>query len=370
MLSTAKAFPIGQFLNSGESIVSPSKATEHARPSFFHHLHPPTIPSAQARWRYTLGAGGLSVYLLVVLLVTGAFEMFYYVATPEGAPLSVQTLTFLVPFGHLIRQLHFWSAQALVVVAGLHLLRVIMTGAYAPPRRFNYLLGLSLFVLILLLDWSGYVLRWDEGVQWAVMVGTNMLKTIPVIGQWLYRVIVGGDSPSATTLTRFYAAHIFTLIVLVIGFLVWHIFRVRRDGGIAAPPTAHGAAQRLSRNVLVRREAVMLIGATAVLLLIAAFLPAPIAPAMKTAGFTSGDSYAPWFFLWIQGLVRLGDPFWMGIVIPIGLLLFVALIPFVFPPPPIEQRGRWFPRGGRRVQILVSVCVLLIIGLTIWTLLV
>jgi quinol-cytochrome oxidoreductase complex cytochrome b subunit len=350
--------------------VSSLKHSEHAtRPSFFQHLHPPTIPIAQARWRYTLGAGGLAVYLLVVLVVTGACEMFYYVATPEGAPLSVQTLTFLVPFGHLVRQLHFWSAQALVVVAGVHLLRIIFTGAYAPPRRFNYLLGLSLFVLILLLDWSGYVLRWDEGVQWAVMVGTNMIKAIPVFGQWLYRIIVGGDVPSATTLTRFYAAHIFTLVVLVIGFLAWHIFRIRRDGGIAAPPSAHGAAHRLSRNVLVQREVLLMIGATAVLLLLATFAPAPLAPAMPTANASIGESYAPWFFLWIQGLVRLGDPFWMGIVIPIALLLFLALIPFIFRAPPIEQRGRWFPRAGRKVQILVSLLVVFIVGLTVWTLL-
>ena len=306
--------------------------------------------------------------MLVVLLVTGAFEMFYYVATPEGAPLSVQTLTFLVPFGHLVRQLHFWSAQALVVVAGLHLLRVIFTGAYAPPRRFNYLLGLSLFVLILLLDWSGYVLRWDAGVQWAIRVGTNMIKTIPLFGNWLYRLIVGSDTPSAATLTRFYAAHIFTLVALVIGFVVWHIFHVRRDGGIAAPPSAHGATQRLSRNVLVQREVVMMISATAILLILAAFAPAPLAPALKAASFSTGDSYAPWFFLWIQGLVRLGDPFWMGIVIPIAILLLVALIPFIFSAPPIEQRGRWFPRGGRTAQLLVSLLVVLITGLSVWAL--
>lgn len=295
--------------------------------------------------------------------------MFYYVATPEGAPLSVQTLTFLVPFGHLIRQLHFWSAQALVVVAGVHLLRVIFTGAYAPPRRFNYLLGLSLFVLILLLDWSGYVLRWDGGVQWAVMVGTNMIKTIPQIGGWLYRVIVGGDAPTASTLTRFYAAHVFTLVVLVIGFLMWHVFRVRRDGGIAAPPNMHGATQRLSRTVLVQREVVMMISATAALVLLAAFAPAPLAPAMNSAAFSIGDSYAPWFFLWIQGLVRLGDPFWMGIVIPIVLLLVIALIPFICPAPPLEQRGRWFPRGGRCAQLLMSLLVVVITGLTVWALL-
>ncbi len=348
-------------------IVSTHKGQSHVRPSFFHHLHPPTIPAAQARWRYTLGAGGLAVYMLAVLIVTGAFEMFYYVATPTDAPLSIQTLTFLVPLGYLLRQLHFWSAQVLIVIAGLHCLRVIFTGAYAPPRRFNYLLGLSLYVLILLLDWSGYVLRWDAGVQWAVTVGTNLIKTIPLFGNWLYRLMVGGDMPDATTLTRFYAVHVFTLVILMIGFLIWHIFRVRRDGGIAAAPATHTAASRVSRQVLVQREVVAAILATITLLLLATFVPAPLAPPMQSPGFSSSESYAPWFFLWVQGLVRLGDPFWMGVVIPLLVLALVASIPFIFPMPLIEERGRWFPRSGRPAQLLMAVLVLLLIGLTLWT---
>src|SRR5512142_2545436 len=100
------------------------------RPSFFHHLHPPTIPALQARWRYTLGAGGLAFLLVAVLIITGLLEMFYYVPTPAGAAASVQTIAFLVPDGGLVRGLHYWAAQALVLVAGVHLLRVIFTGAY------------------------------------------------------------------------------------------------------------------------------------------------------------------------------------------------------------------------------------------------
>lgn len=118
------------------------------RPSFFHHLHPPTIPAAQARFRYTLGAGGISAYLSLVLLLTGAVELFYYVPEPSKAALSVQTITYLVPFGGLIRNIHYWAAQALVLVSTVHLLRVMFTGVYARPRRFNYLLGLGLLVTL------------------------------------------------------------------------------------------------------------------------------------------------------------------------------------------------------------------------------
>ncbi len=111
------------------------------RPSFFNHLHPPTIPAEQARWRYTLGAGGAGVFLLLVVAATGILEMFYYVPTPDQAAVSVQTISYLVPFGGFVRNLHFWSAQLLVIVSAIHLGRVVFTGSYAPPRAFNYLLG-------------------------------------------------------------------------------------------------------------------------------------------------------------------------------------------------------------------------------------
>ena len=161
------------------------------RPSFFHHLHPPTIPAEQSRWRYTLGAGGTAVFLLLVVGATGILEMFYYVPTPDQAALSVQTISYLVPLGGFVRNLHFWSAQFLIIVSAIHLARVVFTGAHAPPRAFNYLLGLGLFLLSILLDFTGYVLRWDQGVQWAIVVGTNLVKIIPWIGKSLYLLTVG-----------------------------------------------------------------------------------------------------------------------------------------------------------------------------------
>ena len=102
------------------------------RPSFYDHLHPPTIPAAQARLRYTFGTGGLAVFLTLVVGFTGILVTFFYIPTPEQAAKSVQELTFLVPFGWLIRNLHFWSAQLLILVVILHMLRVVFTGAYLP----------------------------------------------------------------------------------------------------------------------------------------------------------------------------------------------------------------------------------------------
>src|SRR5512146_545051 len=239
------------------------------RPSFFYHLHPPTIPAAQARWRYTLGAGGTGVFLLLIVAVTGILEMFYYVPTPERAAQSVQEITYLVPFGGLVRNLHFWSAQLLILVAAIHLLRVVFTGAYAPPRRFNYLLGLALFVFSILMDFTGYVLRWDKDVEWALLVGTNLIKTVPGVGGWLYALLTGGPQLGPSTLIRFYAWHIFGLTLGIVVLMAWHIFRIRRDGGIAVPPPAGRLSQaRIPRYHLVGREiAAMLFPGAALVLL-------------------------------------------------------------------------------------------------------
>jgi quinol-cytochrome oxidoreductase complex cytochrome b subunit len=339
------------------------------RPSFFHHLHPPTIPEPQARLRYTLGAGGLLVFLTLVVGFTGMLEMFYYVPTPAGAGESIQTITYLIPFGALIRGLHYWSAQALIVVALIHLLRVVFTGAYARPRSFNYLLGLGLLVTALFLNFSGYVLRWDEGIRWALVAGTNLIHTIPWMGPALYGAVMGGPQPGPATLTRFYAWHIFGLTLPLVILSVWHIFRVRRDGGIAVPPPELRLnPARITRFELVRREALAAVIAAAVLLLMAAFLPTPIgAPisADTAAAIGSADGSAPWFFLWVQQLLRLGNPFLLGVLLPLGILLLLALLPYVFPVARPVELGRWFPPGGRLAQILTAVVALAILILTL-----
>lgn len=336
------------------------------RPSFFHHLHPPTIPAAQARWRHTLGAGGTALFLMLVLGATGILEMFYYAPNPQEAALSVQTIAYHVPFGWLVRNLHYWAAQMLLVVSALHLLRVIFTAAYGSPRRFNYLLGLGLFVLVILLDFTGYILRWDEGICWPLTTGTNLLKTIPLLGDFLYRIAVGGGEACSVALLRFYTWHIFGLTLLAVILAFWHAFRVRRDGGIAVPPPGLRLhAERISRNELVRREGLAMLVVGALLILLSIFLPAPIAPAMTGTPSPDADSRAPWFFLWVQQMLKWGDPFLFGVLIPLGVLALLALIPYIFPKPADADVGQWFPTSNRFAQGIVSLLGLVILFLTL-----
>jgi quinol-cytochrome oxidoreductase complex cytochrome b subunit len=335
------------------------------RPSFFHHLHPPTIPASQSRLRYTLGAGGLAVFLCLVLILTGAFEMFYYDPSPEKAAQSVQTITFLVPFGSLVRGVHYWSAQLLMVASALHLLRVILTGAYARQRRFNYLLGLALFLILLFLNFSGYILRWDEGIRWALVAGTNLIRTIPIIGQTLYLILMGGSQPGPASLLRFYAWHIFGLSLVCIFVVGWHLFRVRRDGGIAVPPPdLRSDSNRITRFELVRREVLAGLITLTFLIILTLVRPAPLAPAIQ-AGLTNPDGRAPWFFLWVQQLLKWGDPFFFGVLIPVAVIAWFILMIYILPEAKPAESGRWFPPGNRAAQISTLVVVVIILGLTI-----
>jgi len=337
-----------------------------SRPNFFHHLHPPTIPAEQARWRYTLGAGGMAVFLSLVLLVTGILELYYYIPTPTDAALSVQTITYLVPFGGLIRNLHFWSAQLLIIVSAVHLLRVVFTGAYAAPRRFNYLIGLGLFVVLILLNFTGYILRWDQGIQWALIVGVNLVKTIPAVGNFLYRLITGADTPGAATLLRFYAWHIFGLMLPAGILIIWHVFQLRRDGGIAMPaPGMHSDTSRITRFELVRRETVAVLLLSTLLLLLAILVPAPIAPAIENITTIPGDSLAPWFFLWVQQMLKWGDPLLWGVFVPLIMLTILIIIPYGLPIPKNAELGRWLPKSNRLAQIILVVMASLVILLTL-----
>ena len=121
--------------------------------------------------------------------------MFFYTPTTSEAASSIQALAFLIPYGGLIRNLHYWAAQFLLIVTGIHAIRVVFTGSYSVPRRLNYLIGMGLLLGAILLDFTGYILRWDEGIHWALVTGTNLIKTIPLIGSFLYSFIVGGAYP-------------------------------------------------------------------------------------------------------------------------------------------------------------------------------
>jgi quinol-cytochrome oxidoreductase complex cytochrome b subunit len=330
------------------------------RPNFFYHLHPPTLPARETRFSYTFGLGGITLLLFFALVGTGVLEMFLYVPTPEEAHETVREITFLAPYGWLLRNLHFWAWQLMVGTAVLHMARVVFSGGYK-GRRFNWLIGVSLLVLTLFLDFTGYVLRWDQDTGWALLVGTNMIKQVPEIGPSLYRFLVGGKEIGGATLIRFYTWHVFGLMLVAFVFVGWHLFRVRRDGGIS-----HRAREpRVGREQLVRTELTAALLTLAVLVGLSVVADAPLGPPSDPNALVT-EPHAPWFFLWVQELLRIASPFVAGVLAPLAILLLLSVLPYTLDRTDAGV-GQWFNRPGRVAQavflvILVGVTLLILRG--------
>jgi quinol-cytochrome oxidoreductase complex cytochrome b subunit len=328
------------------------------RPNFFHHLHPPTIPAREARIGYTFGLGGISLLLFLVLGVTGIVEMFVYVPTLEGAHESVRQITYMAPFGWVLRNLHFWAGQLMVGAVVLHMARVVLSGGYK-GRRLNWLIGVGLLVSTLVLNFTGYVLRWDQDTSWALMVGSNLIASVPLLGPGLYRFVIGGESVGTATLIRFYSWHVFGLALPAILLMTWHIFRIRRDGGISH----RQRVPRISRERLVQTELTGALITLALLAAISLLVDAPLAPPADPTAIVS-EPKAPWFFLWVQELLRVAPPFLAGVFLPLLVLLVLGILPYLLDRSD-EGMATWFNRPGRIAQIVFLAILMGTVALTL-----
>ena len=203
---------------------------------------------ARLGWGYTLGSATLFVFILQA--TTGIFLAMYYSPSPAHAYDSIQYIMNDVTFGSIIRGLHHWGASAMVVLVGLHLLRVFIMGAYKYPREVTWVVGVVLLALVLGFGFTGYLLPWDEKAFWATTVGTNIMGLAPGLGSWMLRIVRGGSQVGALTLARFFAAHTLILPGVTMGILLIHLYLVIRNG-ISAPPNAeaeHAAKEGSSRS--------------------------------------------------------------------------------------------------------------------------
>jgi quinol-cytochrome oxidoreductase complex cytochrome b subunit len=200
-----------------------------------YHLHPVKVKRHGVKLSYTLCLGGLSFFLFILLTITGIFLMFYYTPTENRAYADIQALSTSVAFGSLVRNMHRWGAHLMVLSVFLHMSRVFYHGAYKPPREFNWVVGVILLLLTLLLSFSGYLLPWDQLAYWAVTVGSNMAGFVPVMGEQVKFLLLASVEVSAATLLRFYVLHVLFFPFVIIIFMAVHFWRVRKDGGISGP---------------------------------------------------------------------------------------------------------------------------------------
>ncbi len=325
------------------------------------HVHPRMVPEEALTLRRTYGLGGMAVVLLVLLAATGALLLLAYEPSAERAYGSVQSLRADPAVGGFLRNIHFWAANSLVLVAFLHLLRVFYTGAFHTPRRFNWIVGLLLLALVLGSNFTGYLLPWDQLAFWAVTIGTGMLEYIPLIGPLLETALRGGAEVGPKTLSIFFVLHIAILPILGAILAAFHFWLVRKAGGVIWPrPVGEGSAPKpvmvpTSPN-LVFRELVAALVLIAGVLLAAAVFDAPLL-AQANPGMSPNPAKAPWYFMGIQELLVHLHPTFAVLVLPLVGAVFLVCLPYLHYGE--APSGLWFhSANGQRMVRLAAVAAL------------
>ena len=388
--------------------------------NFSLHWFPAKISKASMSWRYSFWLGTMSAALFLLLILSGLPLLFLYVPSVERAYQSVKDIEFVITFGSWIRAVHRIAAHLMVVVVALHLVRVFLTGAYkngagrGQRRQVNWVIGVGMLMSTLFLSFTGYLLPWDQLAFWAVTVGTNIASSIPAIGPDVRELLIGGRTIEQATLIRFYVLHIVLLPGLLGVLFAYHMWRVRKDGGLAradaesALEQAHETAVVKTKTYtllgvvrgtaptvtarsleapdttvnavpdLVRRAAIATLGTIALVSIMAVFIGSPLEEPAN-ALVTPNPAKAPWYFLWLQEIVtdttiRLGSftlngAFVGGVILPGLLMGLMTIWPWLDRSPNLAA-GLWFPMTRRRqnavfLLILVAVLVLTFVGMVL-----
>jgi quinol-cytochrome oxidoreductase complex cytochrome b subunit len=198
----------------------------------FLHLASVKISRKSLAFRATWFLGTLSLGTFLILVATGILLMLYYHPSVPQAYADMKDLRFVVSAGVFLRNLHRWSAHAMVILVFAHMFKVFYRGAYRAPREFNWVIGVILLLLTLLLSYTGYLLPWDQLAYWAITVGSNLMSSVPVVGQKIRFLMLGGNTVNANALLRFYVLHCVILPLAAAFFLAIHFWRIRKDGGL------------------------------------------------------------------------------------------------------------------------------------------
>lgn len=382
------------------------------------HWFPNKISLGSLSWSYSFWLGTVSFVLFLILCFTGLILMFLYVPSVERAYGSVKDIEYVISFGWLLRSMHRISAHLMVAAVFLHMVRVFLTGAYkngtaaGAKRPVNWIVGIILLILTLLLSFTGYLLPWDQLAYWAITVGTNIASSAPIAGEAIRYVLLGGTTIDQSTLIRFYVLHVFFLPMGVLLLFAYHMWRVRKDGGLAAVDREDAQARPVTttpvktktysllgitngtsvhvqtkgveddlRSVpavphLMRRILIVTLVTTVVTLLLAIIFPAPLeAPANPSV--TPNPAKAPWYFLWLQeivtittvnlGFVTINGALIGGILLP-GLLVALAIWWPYRDRSGLGSVGVWFaPERRRQNMVFLAICLIIILFTIIGT---
>lgn len=308
--------------------------------SFVLHLRPKYYQRASTWFTHTWRLGWFSVYFFIVETITGVILMIFYAPTPERAYGDMLLILSNVPFGEYMRDLHRLGAEGMVAVVVLHMVRVYFTASYKGDRSFTWFTGAILLLVTLVLSFSGYLLPWDQLAYWAVTIGTSMAESGPLVGPQINLLLRGAVDIWAGGLLRFYLLHVLFLPLLAILFISVHYYKVAREHFISLPasveegdmePAAKRQAEEridLIPNLLIHELMLASVATFLMILAVATFYHAPL-EAHADPQVTPLHTEAPWYFLWLQGLLKLGDKQLMGVVVPTVIFGIIFVVPWL-----------------------------------------
>jgi quinol-cytochrome oxidoreductase complex cytochrome b subunit len=298
--------------------------------NFLLHIHPYRLPEANLRFTHTWGLGGMALTLILLQFFTGILLRFHYEASPQAAYDSILRIQEGLIFGNFVRNIHHWSGMFLIVISFLHLVRVFLSGAFTPPRHWNWVIGVALLLSVVFINFTGYLLPWDQLSYWAITVSTNMLDYVPLAGQWFKELIRGGTEVGASTLLNFYTFHTGIFPALLVVLMLVHFWKVRKAGGVILPRSLAGSeVTRIETNPhLIKREAVVAMALMAFVFIFSTIIDAPLQEKANPA-FSPNPAKAPWYFQGIQELILHFHPFFAVVIIPSILLAGLVAIPFL-----------------------------------------
>ena len=304
----------------------------HMRPTYFHKKTMTLYPTFRLGW--------LSVYFLVFETITGLVLMLWYTPSPLVAFENMLDIISNVPFGMMMRDLHRLGAEFMVMVVLLHMLRTFITGSYKKPRQFTWFTGGVLLLLTLFLSFSGYLLPWDQLSLWAVTIGASMAEATPVIGREVNLLVRGGPDFGTNGLLRFYLLHVFALPLIAFIFLGVHYYKVIIHAH-SLPPGEEEPGEDTARKIpmekrsyflpdVATKEVYWIVMWTGLLILMVTVggWHAPLEPHADSQ-VTPLHTTAPWYFLWLQGMLKLGDKVFWGVVAPGILVNLVFVMPYL-----------------------------------------
>ena len=326
--------------------------------SLILHFRPRSVPERTLRLTLTWGLGGMAVVLLGMLFVTGLMMKFAYQPIPGKAYDSIIHLQNDVLFGQLIRNVHHWSGNVLLIVVFLHFLRVFFSGAFHPPRQFNWIIGLCLFLAVLISNFTGYLLPWDQLAFWAITISTGILEYMPWVGEWMQKLIQGGSEMGPATLTNFFAIHTAVIPALLVILMPFHFWRVRKAGGVVVPrPPGENHETKIKTLPaipnLILRELVVALSLIAFILVISVFFNAPLGD-KANPGLSPNPTKAPWYFMGIQEMLLHFHPLFAAFILPVFIAGSLFLLPYM--KYDMNPSGVWFAsQKGRRMAMFSAI---------------